>query len=427
MQVSVESFGVLGRRMTVAVSATELERAFSERLRRLSRQVKMPGFRPGKVPLKMVEAQYGPQLLQEAAGELIQSSLQDALGRQGLRPAGGPKIVPQAPARGRDLQYIAEFEVYPEIRKLDIAGVRIERPVVTVADADVDSTLDTIRRQRTTFAQASRPAQSGDRLLVDFVGRLDSEAFEGGSAQGFPVVLGSGTLLPDLEQGLIGAGAGETRTLPVRFPVDYRHPKLAGRTAEFEIKVVEVSAPQLPEVNADFARQLGVADGDVARLRADVRGNLEREAERRVRGVLRARALQALLDANRFDVPQALVAGEVARLKGQDQQLRRAAGADTDYQERARQRVALWLILSEIIRARGLHADPARVRAKLEELAGEYEKPEEFLQWHRANPERMADIETLVVEERVVEELLGGADVVDQPMTLPELLKLETA
>ena len=423
MQVSVESVGSLGRRMKVAVPADQFEKAFADRLQRFSRSVKMPGFRPGKVPLKMVEAQYGPQLLEEVAGKLIESSYQEALGKEGLRPAGGPKIHPESLGRGKDLQFTAEFEVMPEIRQLDIAGVKIERPVAQIEESDIDSTLETIRRQNVGWSEVARPAQNGDRVLVDFSGRLGGEAFEGGTAKDFPVVIGSNTLLEDLERGLVGVSAGDARTIAVQFPTDYRHEKLAGQRADFDVQVKTVSEPVLPALDAEFARRFGVQDGDIAKLRSEVRGNLEREAAKRARVIVRARVLNALLSANPVEVPQGLLNSELARLKAQNS----AGATGPGQEERARARVALWLILSEIIRVRGHRADPAAVRAKLQELAQEYEKPAELVQWYYANPERLAEVETLVIEERVVDELLAGANVVEQAVPLPELLKMEAA
>jgi len=409
--------------MKVAVPADQFEKAFADRLQRFSRNVKMPGFRPGKVPLKMVEAQYGPQLLEEVAGKLIESSFQEAIGREGLRPAGGPRIQPESLGRGKDLQFTAEFEVMPEIRKLDIAGTRIERPVATIADSDIDSTLETIRRQNITWNEVARPAQSGDRVLVDFSGRLDGEAFEGGTAKDFPVVIGSHTLLDDLENGLVGVSAGETRTIAVQFPGDYRHEKLAGKSADFEVQAKSVSEPLLPVLDAEFAKRFGVADGDITKLRADVRGNLEREAAKRTRAIVRARVFSALLAENPVEIPQGLLNTELARLKAQNSQ----GAASPGQEERARSRVALWLVISEIMRVRNYRAEPAAVRAKLEELAHEYEKPAELMQWYYANPERLAEVESLVIEERVIDELLAGAEVVEQPVPFPELLKMETA
>jgi len=427
MQVSVETVGTLGRRLKVAVPAEDVEKEFSTRLTRLSRQVRMPGFRPGKVPLKMVEAQYGESLMQEVAGELIQSSLREAIGREGLRPAGNPRVQPQPLARGKQLEYTADIDLYPEIKKLDLAGVKLERPAVTVTDEDVTRTLDAIRRQRAAWNAVARAAHHGDRVRIDFTGRQHGEPFEGGAAKDFLLVLGEGRLLEDLEAGLVGAAAGETRHVTVKFPADYRHPKLAGQSVEFEVTVHEVAEAALPAPDAEFARQLGIADGDLQRLRTETRANLEREAGQRVRALMRSRVLKALLEANAFEAPRGLVEDEAGHLKQLDRMAHRPAEADEAYRARARTRVALGLILGEIIHARGLRADPPQVRARIEEMAAEYESPEEFVQWYYQKPERLREIESLVMEERIVEQMQASAEVVDAPVSFPELLRLETA
>lgn len=427
MQVSVESVGALGRRLKVAVPAEDVEKEFSTRLTRLSKQVKMPGFRPGKVPLKMVEAQYGASLLQEVAGDLIQSSLREAIGREGLRPAGSPRVEPRQVGRGQQLEYTADIDLYPEIKRLDLAGVKIERPVTTVSPEDVQRTLDTIRKQRASWNIVARAANSGDRVLIDFVGRLNGTEFNGGSAKHFPLVLGSGTLIEDMENGLVGAKAGDVRTLAVKFPAEYRHALLAGQSVEFEVTVHDVAEAVLPEVDAEFAKQLGIADGDVARLREETRANLEREATGRSRAVVRARVLKALLEANPFDAPAGMIADEAQHLKQLDQMARRPVETDDTYQERARTRVALGLILGEIIRAKGLRVEAARVRSRIEDMAAEYEAPQEFVQWYYEKPERLAEIESLVMEERIVEEMLTSATIAEVPVGFQDLLKLEAS
>jgi trigger factor len=419
MQVSMETVGALGRRLTVAVPAEKLEQAYEARLKRLSRQVKMPGFRPGKVPTRIVEQQYGSQLLEEAAGEVIQSSFREAVGREGLRPAGGPHIQPKSLKRGEELEYTAEFEVYPEMPAISLQGVTIERPRVAVADEDVERTLETIRRQRTRYSPVSRAAQKGDRLVVDFVGRLQGETFEGGSAQSFPVVLGSQTLLEDLENGLLGAQAGEARSVAVRFPESYRHPKLAGQVVDFEVKVKEIAEPMLPALDEQLAKELGVESGSLEELRNQVRGNLEREAVKRGDAAVRARVMKTLLETAHIEVPQALVEDELQRLPA------RAGQSDVQRREQAKKRVALGLILSEVMRQKGIAAEPGRVRARLEEMAQEYDSPQEFIRWHYAEPGRLAEVEALVMEERIVEELLKSAAVSERAMSFQDLIKLE--
>jgi trigger factor len=425
MQVSVETIGTLGRRLKVAVPADQVEKEFNVRLQRLSKQVKMPGFRPGKVPLKMVEAQYGGRLMDEVAGELIQTTLYEAIGSQGLRPAGDPRIQRKPAVRGEQLEYTVEFEIFPEVKRFDLAGSRIERPVVTVSEEDVNRTLETIRKQRATWKPVEREAHLGDRLNIDFVGRINGKEFDGGKANGFQLALGSGTLIEDMEQGLVGARTGDMRHISAKFPADYRHSMLAEQTADFDVKVNEIAEAELPELNEDFARNLGVADGSLDKLRADVRANLEREATGRTRAVVRARALRLLLDANPIEVPQSLLDAEAQRLKNSDMASGLNAKDDAAYGARARSRVALGLILGEFIRNRGLVPDPARVRAKLEEMAADYESPQEFIQWHYEKPERLSEIEGLVMEEKVVEDLLVSADISDKPVSFQELLKIE--
>ena len=427
MQVSVESTSSLGRRVKVAVPAETFEQAFADRLRRLSQQVKLPGFRPGKVPLKMVEARYGGQLLQEVAGDLIQTTLQEAIGTQGLKPAGGTKIRQHSIGRGQALEYTAEFEVFPEIKQLDLAGIKIERPVASVADDDVNRTLDTIRRQRTVWQKVERAAQPGDRILIDFVGRLNGEEFEGGKGQAYPLVLGSGTFIKELEDGLVGTTAGEARRINTTFPAEYRFAPIAGKTVEFEVAVKEVGEPVLPALDDELAKQLGVTEGGVEKLRADVRANLEREAGQRARALLRRNVLDALLRANEFDVPASLVDTEVQRL----QQLNAGSGlpaADPgQLRARARTRVALGLILAEIVRVRGMRPEPANVRARIEEMAADYDAPQKFIEWYYASPERLGEIESLVLEERIVDELLASAQAQDVALGFQELLSRESS
>lgn len=427
MQVSIETIGSLGRRLTVAVPADAVEKEFSVRLKRLSKQVKLPGFRPGKVPLKMVEAQYGGKLMQEIAGDLIKTTLQEAIGRQGLRPADGPRVQHKPLGRGQQLEYTAEFDIYPEIKHTDLAGAHIDRPTVVVTADDVDRTIETIRRQRVRWNPVVREARQGDRLTLDFTGYMQGKAFDGGKAENYLLVLGSGSLIEGLEQGLLGATSGQTQKISVTFPSNYHRVALAGQPAEFDIKVNEVAEPVLPEIDESLAKELGIKDGDINKLRQEVQANLEREAASRSRAVVRSRALKLLLDANPIDLPQSLIDAEMQRL------VREASGSgkppedETVYRARAHRRVALGLILGDIVRIRSIVPDPGQVRVRLEEMASEYESPQEFIQWHYSNPERLQGIESLIMEEKVVEELLVTANVSDKALTFQELLALDGA
>jgi trigger factor len=430
MQVTVESTGKLERRMTVAVPAERLEKEFTTRLKRLSQSVRFPGFRPGKAPMKMVEAQYGGKVMEEVVGDLIRSTFTEAVNEKGLKPAGGPSIEPKHLDRGKDFEYTATFEIYPEVTRMDIKGCRIERPVVTVSEADVDRTLETLRRQRLTWQPVDRAAAQGDRVMIDFHGAIDGQPFEGGAASDFPLVLGNNVLIDGFESGLIGARDGETRTLNLRFPPEYRNAKLAGQPVQFVVTVKQVNAPVLPELNEDIARALGVPDGKIESLRAEVRSNLERERDDRVHRSLRDQVFKALIDVNAFEVPKALVQSEVAQLIQMNRASFESQGlpasqvpADPSlYEGQARNRVKLGLVLAEMLRSRGLSPDPARIRARVEQLADGYESPQEFIGWHYAKPGRLAQVESQVLENQAADLLLQEADVVDRPMSFQELV-----
>jgi len=431
MQVSIEATGNLGRRMTIAVPAERFEQEFSNRLKRLSKNLKLPGFRPGKVPMKMVEAQYGGKLLEEVAGDLIQSTFYEAVDKQGLKPAGGPKIEPKSIARGKDFEYTAIFEVYPEIKHLDITGAAIDRPVCSVTPEDVDRTLETMRRQRVAWKEVARTAKEGDKLSIDFIGSVDGKEFEGGNGQNFPIVLGSNSLIEGFETGLIGAAAGDERVLNLKFPEDYRNSMLAGQTVKFETKVKQVSEPVLPELDADFARQLGIENGNIETLRAEVLANLHREMEERIRALLREQVFKILIEANPPDLPRQLVEVEAERLLRLHHAELEAQRVPADripndpglYKGKAQRRVALGLILSEIVKAKGIIAPPEQVRARIAQMATTYESPQEFINWYYSQPERLAEVESLILEEEVVNRLLQSAQFKDKPMSFQDLMQ----
>lgn len=431
MQVTVESTGHLGRRLTVAVPAERLEKEFASRLRRVSQNAKFPGFRPGKAPMKMVEAQYGGQVMEEVVGDLIRTTFYEAVSEKGLKPAGGPSIEPKRVDRGQDFEYTATFEVYPEVTRLDIQGCKIERPSAAVAETDVDRTVESLRRQRVTWGPVDRAAQNGDRVIIDFQGSIDGTVFDGGTAHDFPLVLGNNTLIDGFEAGLIGAKAGDQRNLDLAFPAAYRNANLAGRKTQFAVTVKQVNEPVLPEVNEQFAADLGVKDGKVETLRAEVRANLERELADRVRRELHERIFNALLELNPFDVPKALEESEIQNLIQMTRSNLQAQGLPADqvptdpalYADQARRRVKLGLILAELARAKGLRADPAQVRARVEVMAASYDNPQEFIDWHYAKPGRLAQIEAQVLEDRAAEYLLETAVVVDKTVSFQDLVQ----
>ncbi len=429
MQVSIEATGGLGRRMTVAVPAEQFEREFAERLKRVSRTARLAGFRPGRAPLKIVEAQYGDKLVDEVTQDLIRDSFYEALNREGLKAAGGPMIEPKALVRGQDMQYVAVFEVYPEVPRLDLKGVEVEQPTCAIEDADVERTLEVMRKQRQTFSATDRAAADGDRLTIDFVGTLDGERFPGGSAEGHTLILGAGNMLPDFEAGLKGVTAGGAVDIPVAFPADYGAETLAGKTAQFHVTVREVGEPVLPALDDVFATSLGIAEGGVGALREEVRKNLEREAARRIRERVKGEIFKRLREVNAIDLPNSLVENEAIRLREAMRSQLASQGLRTDalpsdngpFRERASERVALGIIISELVRARDLKPDAARVRARVEEMAADYDEPARFVDWYYSERERVAEAESLVLEDQVVEQLLGEAQVTEKVVRFEEL------
>lgn len=436
MQAELETLGQLERRLSIAVPMAEIDSEVTTRLKKLSRTVKMAGFRPGKVPFKVIAQQYGPQVRQEVLGDTLEKSFGEALRQRNLRVAGYPRFEAKPPIDGSaDFQYSATFEVYPEVKVGDVSAAKIARPQLVVGDAEVDRTLEIMRKQRTVFEPVERGAENGDRVTISYRGTIDGAAFEGSSAENQPVVLGAGRLLPDFEKSLAGICKGESRTFELRFPDDYHGRDVAGKTARFEVTAGEVAAPRLPELDAEFAKQLGVADGDLVKMRAEVRANLEREVKSRLKTRVRDRAMQALLDVTGIEPPKSLVGLEIQQLQKLTQQDLEARGiqmkADMPlpaeaFENQARRRVSLGLILAEVVKTRGLHARPEQVKAAVEELAQSYERPEEVVRWFYQSPDRLRDIESRVVEENVVEWVLTTAVVEDETMAFDELMDRQT-
>lgn len=432
MRVSVENTGKIGRRVTIAVPADEVEQKISERLKRLAKSAKLPGFRPGKAPIKVIEARYGGQVMQEVAGSLIEASLMDALGREGLNPAGGPDVEPTSIGRGKDLEYIATFDVYPKIEKLDISGVTIDTPECEVADQDVDATIETMRKQRTVWKSVDRGAQEGDRVIIDFTGTIDGEPFSGGQAEGYEVVLGAGQLLEEFEFGLRGTRVGGEKTISVKFPEDYQGGDVAGRSAEFAVTVVDVGEPELPEVNDQFAESFGVKEGGIAQLREDVKRNLQREVDQRIQARVRDQVLQALINANDMELPRKLVNAEIDRaLETNRAALARRgvlAKSETEFDRglfegEAKRRVALGLILREIISQRELKPDKDRMRQQVETMAAGYDDPQAFIQWYYSDRQRVEQVEAMVLEDQVIEELLKTATAKSTRVTVDDFIR----
>ena len=431
MQANLETLSTLERKLSVALPAAEIESEVENRLKRLSRTVRMHGFRPGKVPMKVIAQQYGPQVKQEVLGDAMQRSFGEAVRSQNLRVAGMPRFELQPGHDASEFHYSATFEIYPEVTVGDLSGSTIERPVLEVSEAHVDRTIEIMRKQRVRYEPVEREARTDDRVTIDFRGTLSGAPFEGSSAAGQAVVLGSGRLLPDFEAQVAGMKAGESKTFDLRFPDDYHGRDVAGKTASFEVTMKQVAEPLLPEVNADFAKSLGVESGDLAKMREEVRANLEREVRAKLKVRTRDRVMQALLDVTRVEVPKSLVQMEAQRLQAGARQELAARGVKvaenmplpTDvFEQQAQRRVNIGLILGELMKAHDLHPRPEQVRALVEEHAQSYERPQEVVKWFYAEPTRLREIESGVAEDNIVAWALGVAKVEDKPVDFDDLI-----
>ena len=422
---NVENLGTLERRVSMSLPADDIEKQVDERLKKLARSVRMPGFRPGKVPLKLVAQTYGPQVRSEVMSDAVQKSFSNAVKEANLKVAGYPQI-----ERKNDFEFSATFEVYPEVKVGELAGASVEKPAVEVDDAALDKTLEILRKQRTKFEPAQRPAQDGDRLTVDFHGTIDGQPFQGGEAKDFAFALGEGRMLPAFETAARGMSAGETRTFELEFPADYNGKEVAGKKASFSMTLKKIDEPRLPELDAEFAKSLGVADGDTAKMRAEVRANVEREVKKRVEAKVKEQALQALLGATPLEIPKSLVAMEANAMAERAVADLKARGIDPQqvplnpqaFEEAAKRRVALGLIIAELARSENLQPKPAEVRALVEQEAQSYESPAEVVKWFYMQPQRLSEMEALALETNVVKWVLTKAQVLDKQVTFDELM-----
>ncbi len=420
----------LERRIDLAVAIADVDKEVDDRLKRLARTVKMSGFRPGKVPFKMVAQQHGPQVRHEAIGEAVERVFGDAVRAQNLRVAGYPRIEARPGEDAAKLEFSAVFEVYPEIVLGDVSAQEIERPVLEVTDVEVDKTLNVLLKQRTTYAVAERAAAEADRVVIDFTGRLDGEVFQGGEAKDFGVVLGQGQMLPEFEAAITGLSAGESKTFDLSFPAEYHAAHLAGKTVQFDITVNAVEAPQLPVIDAEFAKSLGIQDGDVEKMRGEVKGNLEREVKKRILGKVKEQAMNAILAATPIDVPKALVEAESMNMAEAAKQDLVQRGMDVSkvpvqpawFIEQSTRRVKLGLIVADIVREKQLQASPEQVRTQVEEFAQSYEDPADVVRWYFSQPQRLAEVESLVIENNVVDWVLASAKTSDKAVSFDELM-----
>jgi trigger factor len=435
MAAQVENLGTLERRISMSVPVAEIERRVDERLKQLARNVKLAGFRPGKVPMKIVIQQYGPQVRSEVLSDAVQKAFGDAVKEANLKVAGYPRIEQKTEAATESappqaLEFSATFEVYPEIKLGDLSSQSIERPQLAVDDAAVDRTIEVLRKQRTTWSAVTRTAQDGDRVTVNYEGRIAGEPFEGGSGTGAVFVVGEGKMLPAFEASLRGAKAGESKTFDLEFPADYGRAGLAGKSASFSVSVTQVEEGVLPAVDAEFAKRLGISDGSVEKMRAEVKANVEREVRKRVDARVKEQALQALLASAPLELPKSLVQMETQRLMERAAADLQARGLKPDkvpldpqvFEAGAQKRVALGLIFAEVARAENLQPKPAQVRALIDAEAQSYENPAEVVKWFYLQPERLSEMESLALEGNVVDWVVARAKVTEKAVSFDELM-----
>lgn len=433
MQTSLETLGALERRLNVAVPIAEIEGEVKKRLTRLARTVKVAGFRPGKAPLRMLDQQYGSQVRSDVISERVQSTFNDAIRSQNLRVAGTPRIEPQRgdqPAT-ETLEFSAVFEVYPEVQIGQVEDIAITRPLAEVTPQDIDRTLEVLRKQRTTYSTVERAAQAGDRVHVDFTGTIDGVEFAGGQARDFPIVLGEGRMLPEFEAAITGAAAGDAREFPLTFPADYHGREVAGKEARFTLTVHRVEAPEIPALDSEFAKAFGIASASVDDLRREVEANLRLELKRKVDAAVKAQALSGLRQRATFAVPKALVDSEahalrertLANLREQPNVKPENLDLSLDvFRPQAEERVALGLIIAELVRNEQLHAKPEQIKTLVTETAQTYEQPDAVVRWHYEKPERLRDFEAMVLEQNVVDWILARAKVTDEPTTFETIM-----
>lgn len=432
MQVSVETTSGLERRLTVGIPAERVEGEVNQRLRGLAKSQRLDGFRPGKIPLKVIQARFGKRVRDEVLGELIRTSFYEAVMKEKLQPAGGPSIEEIKGEPGQDVEFVAAFEVYPEVAVSGFDAIEVERPVAEVKDSDIDAMLETLRKQQSSWKEVERAAENDEQIVIDFKGSIDGEAFEGGEAQDFPVTLGSGGMIPGFEEGLTGKKAGDEFELDVTFPEDYQAEHLAGKKAQFAVVVKSVKERELPELNEEFAERFGVTEGGMDALRSDIRKNMERELRQVLRSKVKAQVMDGLIKNNDLDVPGALVQQEMETLR-KDAIRRFSQGRQLDpkdvpnlpdelFKEEAERRVKLGLLMSEIIKEQELKPDADKVRAAVEEMAEAYEQPQEVINYYYGDKERLKQVESMVLEDQVVDLVLNQAKLTDKEVSFDEVM-----
>ncbi len=430
MQASIETISTLERKMTIAVPAERVETQVEQRLNEAARTVQLKGFRKGKVPVKVVKERYGGSVRQEVLGEVMSQSYYEALGQHKVRPASQPRIEAKKVEAGKDLEFVATFEVYPEVTLGDFSTIAVERKVAEITDADIDKMVETLRKQRQTWQEVDRAAVDGDQVVIDFTGKLDGQQFEGGSATGTKLVLGSNRMIEGFEAGLVGTAKDQEKVLALNFPANYQNQELAGKAVEFTVQVKNVSAPVLPELTPEFFASFDVKQGGEPEFRTEVKSNMAREMKNAVRNSVKNQVVSELLKLHAVELPKSLVASEINVLRQQTAQ-QYGGGQRIDesmlpaelFREQAQRRVSLGLIMNEVIQHNQLKVDPAAVRKLVEEMAESYEQPQEVVKWYYSNKEQLAQIEAMALEEAVIDHILSKAKVMENNCSYEEALK----
>lgn len=428
MQVSVETTSSIERHMTIGVPAQEIDQAVQKRLQETARTVRLNGFRPGKVPMSVVKRRFGESVRQEIVGEIMRDNYVKALQEQDLNPAGWPRFEPKTMEEGKDLEFVAIFEVLPEIELGDLSAVTIEKPQAEVTDADIDTMIDNLRTQQATMKSVKRKSKNKDIAVIDFKGTIDGEEFEGGAAEKHRLTLGSGQMIPGFEKAIVGSKAGEELEIDVTFPEDYHNEELKGKPVKFQVTIHEVEEPQLPELDAEFFKKFGIEAEDEAAFRVEVKKNMERELKQAISNKVKNDVVDALLSSTELDVPASLVDQEIDRLRKDAVQ---RFGGQMDFEqlpkeiftEQATRRVKIGLLFQEVVKKNELTADAEKVEEKIQEIASTYEQPEEVIAHFNSNPEEKSQIESTVLEDAVVEYVLGQTQVTEKAMKYEEAIQ----
>ena len=430
MQVSIESSTGLERQLKIGVPADKIDQEVTDRLQKATKTVSIKGFRKGKVPLRVVKQHYGKGVRQEVIGEIVNSSFYEAIQKEELRPVGQPRIDDLKNAEGQDLEYLAIFEVYPEVKLADLGKVKVSRPVADVTPEDVEKMISVLRDQQASFTVAEKAAEDGDQVNIDFVGTHKKEEFAGGSAEGQDLVLGSNSMIPGFEDGLIGVSAGDETVLKLKFPKDYHSEELKGKAVQFAVKVHSVSEKQMPEMDDDFFKLYGVEAGGEEKFREDIEANMERELRNAIRTKVKNRVMDQLFSLNKVDVPAALISNEITQLKqqmvqqfGGGQQIDLSMLPDDMFKEKAERRAALGVIVSEVVKVEELTPDADQVRARVDEIASTYEQPQEVVDYYYSKPELLSSVEAVVLEDQVTELVLSKAKVKEEAQPYDEVVK----